>query len=104
MNTTDPVHVIAHHINTIGHVKAFVQPNGRLRIAARSCAAADVAIDRAANATRIDACQVIDRFEVRFTGRDNKGKILTYPYKLDPDWQLDSRLDKRTGAFLPEHA
>lgn len=102
--TTEPVHVIAHRINTriaaqrrnrLGKVTAFVQPCGTLRIAARTCSAAEIVITEAVKSLGMkEATCGIDRFQVRFT---RTGEVLTYPL----GYQLNTKgLCPRTGAFL----
>ena len=102
--TTEPVHVIAHRINTriaaqrrnrLGKVTAFVQPCGTLRIAARTCSAAEIVITEAVKSLGLkEATCGIDRFQVRFT---RTGEVLTYPL----GYQLNTKgLCPRTGAFL----
>jgi hypothetical protein len=89
----DTAHQIANAVNRAGRVKAFVQPNGNLRIVARSCTAARVEIDRASHATHTDEA-ALNVFEVRFAGTKN---VLTYPIVHNP---MRTDIDRRTGALL----
>ncbi|RLK22651.1 hypothetical protein DER29_0489 [Micromonospora sp. M71_S20] len=113
--TATAAHAIAYRIaqagTTPGHMKTFVQPDGTLRIVAKSVAAARVVMDRAFRATGLSETD-LPEFEVRIW---RTGHVLRFPTTLPvwdvarrvyvnpltgEAWPAGLRLDRRTGAIV----